>query len=170
MNTILETIGSERVIDDRQTSGDVSGIAELIERCGHSVDRVAGLTKAQDSEWLSLDLGMGQLKAIMVLVKHRQLTVGGLARALAISEPSASLLVDKLVNRGLAVRETDSTDRRRTLVVGLDEGHQLVERLLRSRQDQFRGWLELMDECDLRALSQGLDALADVISGESGVE
>ena len=35
---------------------------ELIERCGRSYDRVAGLTKAQDSEWLSLDLGMGQLK------------------------------------------------------------------------------------------------------------
>lgn len=156
--------------DDCQASVEASGIAGLIERCGHSMDRVAGLTKAHDSEWLSLDLGMGQLKAIVVLVKHRQLTVGGLARALAISEPSASLLVDKLVNRGLAIRETDPADRRRTLVVAADEGHQLVERLLRSRQDQFRGWLGSMNECDLRALSQGLDALADVISLEGGTE
>ena len=86
-------------------------------------------------------MGMGQLKAIMVLVKHPQLTVGGLARALDISEPSASLLVDKLVTRGLVGRETDPADRRRTLVVGSGQGTLLVERLRRSRQDQFAGWL-----------------------------
>ena len=118
-----------------------SGLAELREQCGRSFDRVAGLTKPHDSEWLSLDMGMGQLKAVMVLVKHRQLTVGGLARALDISEPSASLLVDKLVTRGLVARETDPADRRRTLVVASEQGDLLVERLRRSRQEQLAGWL-----------------------------
>ena len=97
-----------------QTQADAAGLAELREQCGRSFDRVAGLTKPQDSEWLALDMGMGQLKAMVVLAKHRQLTVGGLARALDISEPSASLLVDKLVTRGLVARETDPADRRRT--------------------------------------------------------
>ena len=141
---------------------------ELIERCGRSYDRVAGLTKAQDSEWLSLDLGMGQLKAIMVLAKNQQLTVGGLARALGISEPSASLLVEKLVNRSLAARETDPADRRRTMVLASADGHQLVERLHRSRREQFAGWFEQMDESDLHALERGLDALASVIERGSG--
>ena len=126
---------------------------------------MAGLTKAQDSEWLSLDLGMGQLKAMMVLAKQ-QLTVGGLARALNLSEPSASLLVEKLVTRGLAARETDPADRRRTMVVATEEGVLLVERLRRSRREQLAGWLEQMDECDMRALAQGLDALADAIERE----
>jgi DNA-binding MarR family transcriptional regulator len=141
---------------------------ELIERCGRSYDRVAGLTKAQDSEWLSLDLGMGQLKAIMVLAKNQQLTVGGVARALGISEPWASLLVEKLVTRGLAARETDPADRRRTLVLASAEGHELVERLHRSRWEQFSGWLGQMDEADLHALERGLDALAGVIERDSG--
>jgi DNA-binding MarR family transcriptional regulator len=141
---------------------------ELIERCGRSYDRVAGLTKAQDSEWLSLDLGMGQLKAIMVLAKNQQLTVGGVARALGISEPSASILVEKLVTRGLAARETDPADRRRTLVLASAEGHELVERLHRSRWEQFSGWLGQMEEADLHALERGLDALAGVIERGSG--
>jgi DNA-binding MarR family transcriptional regulator len=145
-----------------QTPAGTMGAADLIAHCGRSFDRVAGLTKAHDSEWLSLDLGMGQLKALMVLAKQ-QLTVGGLARAMNISEPSASLLVDKLVTRGLAARETDPADRRRTLVLASEEGGLLVERLRRSRREQFTRWLELMDESDLRALIQGLDALAEAI-------
>ena len=136
---------------------------ELIERCGRSLDRLSGLTKPQDSEWLSLDLGMGQLKAVMVLSKNQQLTVGGLARALTLSEPSASLLVDKLVQRGLAIRETDPADRRRTMVLASEEGRQLVERLRRNRWEHVLGWLEQMEGADIRALMQGLDALAGVI-------
>ena len=153
--------------DERQIPAVGSGPAGLIEQCGHSFDRVAALTKPHDSEWLSLDLGMGQLKAIMVLAKHQHLTVGGLARALDVSEPSASLLVDKLVTRGLAARETDPVDRRRTLVLPSQEGDLLVERLSRSRRDQLTRWLWLMDEHDLHALAQGLDALADAIEQRS---
>jgi DNA-binding MarR family transcriptional regulator len=152
------------VADDPQT-----GAALVLERCENSFYRVAALTKAHDSEWLALDIGMGQLKAMMVLVKHRQLTVGGIARALSISEPSASLLVDKLVGRGLVVRETDPADRRRTLVLPSEEGDQLVERLRRSRREHLIGWLEQMDEGDLAALAQGLGALADVIERGSRV-
>jgi DNA-binding MarR family transcriptional regulator len=135
----------------------------LISQCGRSFERVAGLTKAQNSEWLALDLGMGQLKAIMVLAKNQRLAVGGVARALGISESSASILVDKLVHRGLADRETDPADRRRTFVVATEEGQALVERLRRSRRDQLMRWLDDMGEADLRALAQGLDALADAI-------
>jgi DNA-binding MarR family transcriptional regulator len=147
-----------------------AGLAELIGRCGRSFDRVASLTKAQDSEWLALDLGMGQLKAMMVLVKHRQLTVGGLARALDLSEPSASLLVDKLAGRGLVARETDPADRRRTFVLPSADGDLLVERLRRSRRELLTGWLEQMAASDLKALTRGLDALADVIEGGGGHE
>ena len=143
---------------------------ELISKCGASFARAAGLTKAQTSEWLSLDLRIGELKAVMLLAKNERLTVGGLARALNISESSASLLVDKLVRRGLAARETDPADRRRTLVLASEEGGALVDRLRRSRHEQLTGWLERMGETDLRALAQGLDALADIIVSGSDTE
>jgi DNA-binding MarR family transcriptional regulator len=161
-------VGDEREIVVEKPGAAVDA-ARLIEECGRSIDRVMALTKPQDSEWLSLDLGIGQLKAIMVLARHGRLTVGGLASALGVSEPSASLLVDKLVNRGLAVRENDPADRRRTLVFTSDQGNLLVERLRRSRRDQLAAWLGLMGERDLRALAQGLDAFAAAIEhGRSG--
>ena len=138
----------------------------LVERCNQAMRRLGGLARAQDSDWLALDVGMGQFKAMVVLAEQGRLTVGGLARALNISEPSASLLVDKLVTRGFARRDTDPDDRRRTLVALTEEADQLVGRLRRSREDLFVGWLGLLKREDLQALLQGLDALVDAIERE----
>ena len=138
----------------------------LVEQCNELLRRIGGLGKAQDSDWLSLDVGMGQFKALVVLKEQGRQTVGGLARALSISEPSASLLIDRLVLRGFVGRETDTEDRRRTLVALTGDGDELMTRLRRSREGLFVGWLNRLDEDDLRALLQGLAALVGV--AESG--
>ena len=137
----------------------------LVEQCNELLRRIGGLGKAQDSDWLALDVGMGQFKALVVLKEQGRQTVGGLARALSISEPSASLLIDKLVGRGFVGRETDSEDRRRTLVALTTEGDELMTRLRRSREDLFLGWLSRLDDGELRALLDGLVALVGVAEG-----
>ena len=132
---------------------------ELPERCNQLMRLVAGLAKGQDAEWLALDVGMGQFKAMVMLKEHGRQSVGGLAKILKISEPSASLLIEKLVVRDLVVRHTDPEDRRRTFVALSEAGDALMVRLRRSREDQLMAWLGGMAEDDLRALEQGLRAL-----------
>jgi DNA-binding MarR family transcriptional regulator len=142
------------------------GSQPLLERCNEVLRQLAALARPKGSDWLDLDLGMGQFKAMLVLTEHERQTVGGLGRALGIAEPSASLLVDKLVSRGLAVRETDVDDRRRTQVVSTDEGRLLMSRLRRTREDQIAAWLGALEEDELRSLLVGLEALVRVM--ESG--
>ena len=140
----------------------------LLGQCTEALLRVARLTRPHDSELLALDMGMGQFKAMLVLTKHRQLTVGGLAKVLDISEPSASLMVDKLEARGLAARKSDAADRRRTLVVPTEEGDGLMDRLRHTQDIRLTGWLGAMEAADLRALLQGLVALAEAIERGKG--
>jgi DNA-binding MarR family transcriptional regulator len=140
----------------------------LVEGCTAALHRLDVLTRPHYSDWLAVDLGMGQFKAMVVLTEQGRLTVGGLARALNISEPSASLLVEKLVTRGLVGRDTDPDDRRRTLVAPTVEGDQLMRRLRRTRDDLFVGWLSLLERDDLQALLRALDALAAAIERERG--
>ena len=132
---------------------------ELPERCNQLMHLVAGLAKGQDAEWLALDMGMGQFKAMVMLKEHSRQSVGGLAKILKVSESSASLLVEKLVVRDLVVRHPDPEDRRRTFVELSEAGDALMVRLRRSREDQLMAWLRGMAEDDLRALKQGLQAL-----------
>jgi DNA-binding MarR family transcriptional regulator len=142
------------------------GSQPLLERCNEVLRQLAALARPKGSDWLDLDLGMGQFKAMLVLTEQERQTVGGLGRALGIAEPSASLLVDKLVSRGLAVRETDADDRRRTQVAPTDEGRLLMSRLRRTREDQIAAWLGALEEDELRSLLVGLEALVRVM--ESG--
>jgi DNA-binding MarR family transcriptional regulator len=123
--------------------------------------RLAALTRGGGSPWLELELPMGQVKAIMALSSLEPLSVGRLARRLGIAEPSASLLVDRLQAQSLAVRSTDPADRRRTLVELTDEARALVARLREVRDERLLELLGVLDDDNLRALQQGMQALLE---------
>jgi DNA-binding MarR family transcriptional regulator len=133
----------------------------------------SGISRYAD-EWVSLDLTMGQLKALMALAQQR-MHVRQLAEALGVGKPAASIIVDRLVQLGLAQRIEDPEDRRYTLVSLTDEGSERVERLHQGKLDRLAQWLEAMNPDDLAALRRGLRALAAIItrdgahSGATGI-
>ena len=98
----------------------------------------------------------------MVLNGSGHLTVGGLAKALGIAEPSASILVDKLEKQGLAVCEVDPADRRRTPEVVSAAGRELVSRLRSIRDVRLSAWLSELGDDGLDALLRVLTALLRV--------
>lgn len=110
-----------------------------------------------------MNVGMAEFKAMLLLASDHPLTVGGIARVLSISEPGASVLVDRLVGRGLATRESDPSDRRRTLVEPSPEGQAWIDRLRLIQETQVKGCLDLLERSDLEALVQGAEALALVV-------
>jgi DNA-binding MarR family transcriptional regulator len=65
---------------------------------------------------LGEELSVSQLHALHVIHDHGPATVSELAAALGVSPPSASAMVDRLVEKGLLSREPSRTDRRKVLV------------------------------------------------------
>jgi DNA-binding MarR family transcriptional regulator len=59
------------------------------------------------------DLSMPQLQAVMLVRKIGTVSVSELASRLGVSAPSASNMVDRLVEKGLLLRKPSATDRRR---------------------------------------------------------
>jgi len=136
--------------------------AALRDRCVASLRRLSQAVHEDDEEWLSLDLTMGQLKAMMALGLKGSLAIGDLGRRIGISEPAASLLVDQLEAKGLAGCERDPADRRRTLVTPVAEAQERFERLQHGRIDRVFALLERLADEDLEALVRGIGALEDV--------
>ncbi|HEY5182980.1 MAG TPA: MarR family transcriptional regulator, partial [Dermatophilaceae bacterium] len=95
----------------------------------------ATINRDAGPELLSLDLTMGQFKAMATVTMYGPQPVGELGRRLGLSEPAASLLVDKLVELGLAVRERDPQDGRRTLVTATPAAEELAARLREGREE-----------------------------------
>jgi DNA-binding MarR family transcriptional regulator len=130
----------------------------LVGRCSAAIHELATLARP-GHDWLDLDMTMGQLKAMFVLTRKGPQSVGRLGRTLTITEPSASQLVDKLVERGLVLREPDPTDKRRTLVVPTATGEELVANLQQIKHDTLTRWLDQLGDDDLHALLRGLESL-----------
>ncbi len=129
---------------------------------------VRALFRARIPEWVHLDLTMGQLKTLMVLACQRATNISALAETLGVSKPTASILVEQLVQLGYAERTEDPEDRRRTLTTLTKAGGDLVERL---RHDGPPGslvrWLEMMAPDDLAALQRGMQALAAIVERDT---
>jgi len=62
------------------------------------------------------ELSMPQVHAIMVARDRGQATITEIAGVLGVSLPSASAMVDRLVEKGILERRQDRRDRRRVLV------------------------------------------------------
>jgi DNA-binding MarR family transcriptional regulator len=123
---------------------------------------MGGMRRSTCPDWLHLDLSMGQLKAMTMLVARGPQSVGGLARALGIAEPSASQLADKLEEEGLAHRVEDPADRRRKLLTPSSAGIELFERLQQLRGEEVATLLSALTDDELAALARGLAGIARV--------
>lgn len=110
-------------------------------------------------EWSQLQLSMPRLKALFGIACNGELTIGGLARELGVSLPTASTLVEALVGQGYVSRREDVGDRRRTFAELTAEGELLVTRLREGSRKILHDSLERLEEDDLQALLRGLRAL-----------
>jgi DNA-binding MarR family transcriptional regulator len=140
---------------------------KLVADCYEAAQKVfAIMGRASDPAWLSLDLTMGQFKAMMTLSTYGPQPVGELGRRLGLSEPATSLLVDKLESRSLAVRERDSQDRRRSIVTLTPAAVTLTASLREGREAHVEQWLGALETEELRGLREGFRGLLRVAESD----
>jgi|SRR5579884_1554469 len=113
--------------------------------------------------WQGLNMTTAQLKVLLTLSMKGSAPISKLAHILNVSHPTASQLVDRLVQAGLAERVEDTTDRRITLACLTASGRELTQSLWQGRAGHLHDCLAQLDEQDLIALRQGLRALRGVM-------
>ncbi|WP_309068629.1 MarR family winged helix-turn-helix transcriptional regulator [Microbacterium sp.] len=88
-------------------------------------------------------------------------SVGALAAALGVDQPRASRLVQAAVEMGLARREADPSDARRTLVALTEQGRAIVDRSRGARSDAVSRALDGFSPAERDQLAALLTRLAD---------
>jgi DNA-binding MarR family transcriptional regulator len=132
----------------------------LVAECHEAAHRIFAIVhRSAGPELLSLDLTMGQFKAMAMVTMFGPQPVGELGRRLGLSEPAASLLVDRLVDLDLAMRERDPQDRRRTLVTATRAAEELAARLRQGREEHVLHWLGALTDDELGGLLRGFRGL-----------
>ncbi|RPI85097.1 MAG: MarR family transcriptional regulator [Chloroflexi bacterium] len=116
--------------------------------------------------WITADLSLSQLKALVLLEYHGAMTVGELARLLEMGNPAASVLVQQMVQQGLVERAEDEKDRRRTFVQATAKGTGMLTSRREYIQTNLLRWLEMLSEDEVEGLRRGFEALMRVVQKE----
>lgn len=147
-----EHIPEPTAADDESAAAVVNGVRRItkaIELYSRAVQRDFGLTGAQ-------------LWAMRVLASRPHST-GELARALAVHQSSASVLVQRLVKRGLVRRRRDRHDRRIVRLSLSDEGAALVGRAPEPAQGRLLDQLRSLDPDELIAIASAVERIVGLM-------
>ena len=88
-------------------------------------------------EFNEIDVTMAQAKVLYMLVAAGELQMSALAGRLGVTSSTATGLVDRLVELGLAVRHEDAGDRRQVVIRATPQAQTVLERFreLNARRD-----------------------------------
>jgi len=131
------------------------------------MDLFVMMQSAAVSHWLMFELTFAQVRALFQLAVHKAVSVSQLARLLGVGNPTASILVQQLVERGLVTRTEHESDRRRTVVRLSEQGLEIGAGRRSEREKQWQGWLSRLSDEELRGLAQGLHALQKAALAEA---
>jgi len=140
----------EKTSDDKSISEVTNTFRDLI----HT------LLRASSPAWADLRLTLPQLRTVFIIAHNRTSSVVQVAQQLGIGEPTASHLIDKLVQAGLVQRTEDPKDRRRVQVQLTPAGNALIERLL-GWEDVLGELLHQLSKEELNLIRRGLSILLD---------
>jgi DNA-binding MarR family transcriptional regulator len=115
-----------------------------------------------------LQRGLGQATGrqlqALALLPQEGMTMGELAAFLRVTGAAASVLADRLVGQGLAVRHADPADRRVVRLAPTQDGTAVAERY---RDNQRRGVAALLDRLSDAQVVAWLDIMETLAAGDS---
>jgi len=113
--------------------------------------------------WLELDMSTPQLKALLLISEEKGIRMRELAHKLGGSFSNATVLVDRLVDRGLVERLAEPQDRRVVLVQATKEGQHLIKRLATSWRTLSASLLETLASEDLATVQKAFRVLLQTV-------
>jgi DNA-binding MarR family transcriptional regulator len=145
-------------------AADGLSLGALSEVLGFHLARAAVVTYDLFERHVGVPLGLRKVEysLLLLLLANGSLAPKRLLRALALSAPNLSLLIDRLEVRGLVRRERSTTDRRSQNIVLTDAGRALARRGADAAQDMERELLDRLSHAERLML---IELLRKVNSG-----
>ncbi len=146
----------------RSTPGSLSNVADLPESAAEILevvplvmDTLRGAMRSHVGDQLSVP----QFRCLNFIARGPNISIGAVAAFLGVTMPTASALVDRLVQSGAVVAKTAATDRRRSQLRVTRAGSAQLQRIRRGARDEIARALADCSADDLRILHAGLGVL-----------
>jgi MarR family transcriptional regulator, organic hydroperoxide resistance regulator len=101
-----------------------------------------------------------QLQALIFIHKKKNVTMGDIAEKFKVSLPTATVVLDKLVNIGIVTRDRNETDRRIVNVLLTEKGEDLLKHAMKQRHQKINKLLSYLSLKHKKQLLNILNSLA----------
>lgn len=108
-----------------------------------------------------------QLATLAEAARLADASIGALARAVHLSQPTVSGIVDRLERRGLVRREAAARDRRSRMIRVTPRGRRVLREAPSLLQDTFRARLARLEEWERTSLLAALQRVAAMMDAEA---
>ncbi len=112
----------------------------------------------------SVDISQSQLLTVVAVHDMGECRLSDLSQKMGISNPTASGLVDRLVQNGYMKREADPDDRRAVVLSVTDKGTKLTQKLRESTQQKWNNILTEIPQADQRDFIRILKVIKEKVS------
>lgn len=131
------------------------------------VERIVGLQQrihiallsSLTENWMAVDHTMPQLKVMLCLFINGPYRMGDLASTLGVSTATANGIINRLVGRGVVLRNHDSQDRRVVTCVLSPEGEAQIFALWTARFNVYRDIFNTLSADELEIVAQAADLM-----------
>ncbi len=112
-------------------------------------------------ELLALDITMPQMKIMLMLFMHGPMRMGVIASEMDVTLPTATSLVDRLVEKDYVLRESQPDDRRVVRCRLSKAGHKTIGGIWESSRGNVQKLLEELEYAKLEMLRQVLQYMLE---------
>ena len=134
--------------------------AEIIKQIVELQRRInRGLRGGTLEAWMKLNLTIPQLKSLFFIANEVETNFTKLARALKVTAPNVTGIIDRLIEQGLVSRQENPDDRRMLILRVTDEGEDIVAKLRERRASYLSGILSHLSMRELESVSKGLSLI-----------
>ena len=123
------------------------------------------LGPVEPNPFLDVDVTMSQLKVLMTLAWSDPeeggpgLRMSDLSRYLGVTPPTVTVVVDRLVERGLVERQLDAQDRRQHRCALTLEGQEMLARVREASRLRTRRILSELTHPELQVVEQAMELM-----------
>jgi DNA-binding MarR family transcriptional regulator len=137
-----------------------AGRARLVERILELEQKVfKALHPLMPQEWFTVNLTMPQLRALLVLFADGPTSMSVLSSTLGVAMATATGIVDRLVERGLVIRESHPEDRRVVVCRLSEKGQELLGKLWELGQARGKSLLANMTPAELNLVAKAMETI-----------
>ena len=112
-------------------------------------------------EWEGLDMTIPQIRTLVLLARLGPVRMTDIAIYIGRALSATTTVVDRLVEKGLVDRASDTNDRRLVMCELTDAGRQALERFWRIERGRLQMVADLLDDEELDRAVEGLELVSN---------